>query len=187
VIPVSERHISDGVKDTYAVRSSDGWALKENSYMVFLDGVKQAPIADYTYYNSTLTFVEIPPEHTIIDIIFFEPNVVGQVVNVSVEGQGVTPVDKERVFGDGVTTEYAIPAPTYKTAGEESYMVYLDGVKQRAFEDYTVQGALLTFIEAPANGVRIDITFYEPNVFASDDWGTVANAATEPDYDFGTI
>ncbi len=190
IVPIYQRHVTDGINDVYPIPDKEGFLLGEASYMVFLDGVKQYPVIDYTVNEGQITLSEIPPAGVLLDVVFFEPSVVGTVINktVSIEGQGVVPIDAPRVTGDGVTVDFSIPVSELTEAEDSSYNVFLDGVKQRSGVDYTITGAILTFVDAPTNGTHIDITFYEPNVFRSeDDWGSVANTTTEPEYDFGTL
>lgn len=72
---------------------------------------------------------------------------------MTVESQG----NKKSWIGDGSTTVYAYPYPFQKT---EDIEIYFDGVKQTSgysiqiLPDYS-EGANITFLEAPADGVEI--------------------------------
>ncbi len=84
-----------------------------------------------------------------------------QEIAAQAAGSGVVPQVQPRQQGDGVTTTFTTPANVQQMA--QSFFVNLDGISQRPYTDYTVNNdGTLTFDEAPAKGVDIDIVLFEP-------------------------
>jgi len=65
-----------------------------------------------------------------------------------------TIIDKKTYTGDGISTVYGI---RYYSTNVD---VYLNGLKKRNIDDYTVDtnGTFITFVTAPSNGESIDLT-----------------------------
>jgi len=83
--------------------------------------------------------------------------------------EGIVPTYQPRQTGDGVTTDFSSPATAGSNHSPKSFFVHLDGFKQRPFTDYSYDIATgdIQFVEAPANGTKIDIVFFEPNTIVS--------------------
>lgn len=94
--------------------------------------------------------------------------------------QGVVPIVLARQEGDGSTVNFTI---LNNDSTANSFFVFLDGVAQKANTDYTVSGTTLTFTEAPANNVSIDITYFEPAVLT--DIPTIVGGVVS--YEFDTV
>jgi hypothetical protein len=85
----------------------------------------------------------------------------GRVVKVNSSADGVDFGDivigsttREYFTGNGSTTDYIL---TNDYAGENGFLVFVDGVVQKVGEDYTYSGTTLEFTSAPVNNAEIFI------------------------------
>ena len=83
----------------------------------------------------------------------------GRVVKVNSSANGVDFGDivvgattREYFTGNGSTTDYTL---TNAYAGENGFLVFVDGVVQKVSEDYTYSGTTLSFNTAPVNSAEI--------------------------------
>ena len=83
----------------------------------------------------------------------------GRVVKVNSSADGVDFGDivvgattREYFTGNGSTTDYTL---TNAYAGENGFLVFVDGVVQKVSEDYTYSGTTLSFNTAPVNSAEI--------------------------------
>lgn len=135
----------DGINNifplTYQVGSS-------GSVMVVYSGLVQEPNEDYTITDggTTITFQSVPQTGFPLWIIYL-----GRELQVpSVAGAFPQLVQYD---GDGITTDFGLPLSPLTVAG---IIVFVNGVQQRANEDFTVLGNTVSFAIAPANLTKID-------------------------------
>ncbi len=103
----------------------------------------------------------------------------------SVEGaEGVLPLVQPRQVGDGVATVFASPVTGQTGANDNGFFIALDGVTQRPLSDFSVSAfdGNITFEEAPAAGVLVDITYFKPKTLepavADEDSTVIAAGST---------
>lgn len=81
-------------------------------------------------------------------------------------GTGQTISFSPREVGDGVTDTFSSPSTEYSE--ERNFIVTQDGVRQRPIDDYTVDSSgNIVFVEAPEEGVNIDIMYFNRIVITS--------------------
>ena len=74
---------------------------------------------------------------------------------------GIIPRVQPRQQGDGTTTNFSTPSDKARLA--QSFFIHLDGISQRPYTDFLINlDGTVTFDEAPAKGVDIDIVLFEP-------------------------
>jgi len=79
-------------------------------------------------------------------------------------GRYAAQVIENSYIGDGATTGYPSGSPVAISA--EYVEIYLDGVRQAPVLDYTLVGTVVSFINAPATGVRVFVRSLVSNVLA---------------------
>lgn len=116
---------------------------------VFINGVSQKPGVDFTVANTTLNMTIAPANNSVV-----EARTIGQFKVV----ESTSKVDSDRFTGDGTTTVFR----TSSSSSSTKAFVYIDGVAQKPFVDYNLTGNRLTFVEAPENGVSIEVRTFSP-------------------------
>lgn len=116
---------------------------------VFINGVSQKPGVDFTVANTTLNMTIAPANNSVV-----EARTIGQFKVV----ESTSKVDSDRFTGDGTTTVFR----TSSSSSSTKAFVYIDGVAQKPFVDYNLTGNRLTFVDAPENGVSIEVRTFSP-------------------------
>jgi hypothetical protein len=112
---------------------------------VFVNGVAQKPVNDYSVVGSVLNLNFAPANGTIIEARTIEAIDLVEVVKSRFE------LD---VFnGNGVTTQFTLPYPSATT----KTLVYIDGVSQVPLTDFNVNGSTLTFTNPPLSNTVIEV------------------------------
>ncbi len=151
----ASRKYGDGV--TVSFSSPLTTFSKPLNFIVNLDGVTQRSYIDYNVSNDgKVVFTEPPAQGMVVDISYFNAEL------IEIEGiGGIVPRVMPRLIGDGTTLSF----PTTATSAfpENSYEIYLDGIKQRADIDYlSDDSGNIVFSVAPPDETIIDITLFEP-------------------------
>ena len=108
-------------------------------------------VAEETEDNLTLGVVS---QQDVIDLVEAELAGIGDFI-------GVLPLTTPRVTGNGIATTFVTGSPVQYAAS--SYLVHLDGVRQRDTTDYTVNtSGEIVFVDAPEVDVVVDIILYQP-------------------------
>lgn len=151
------RQYGDGVTTSFLSPST--LLDRTTNFLVCIDGVTQRPTTDFTIAsNGKVVFAEAPDVNAIIDISYFNANL------LQIEGtDGVIPSYAPRVLGDGVTTSFPTGAGT--EIPNELFSITIDGITQRGIYDF-VSDALgnVVFTVAPPNDSVIDIKWFQPNL-----------------------
>ena len=141
------------------------------NYLVYIDGVHQAPAYNYTITpinGGTITFSSAPESGVVIDILAFQTSVVANPGTGGVTGISYAPVKTVKTCIIGTAT-YTILG--YTNDIEENYLVYLDGIHQTPGTDYTItnaNGGSITLIPAPTDaGVVIEVLAFQTSVNAN--------------------
>lgn len=109
---------------------------------VYIDGVSQVPLVDYTVSGTTLSFTNPPLSNTTIEV--------RAISNLYLSSSNVASIKSNTHVGNGACTEFLL-ASNSTTLGT---FVFVDGVVQVPTVDYTVANNLVTFTSPPeANGV----------------------------------
>ena len=113
----------------------------EDQTQIYIDGVYQEK-GTYSVSNNAITFSTAPiTGHSI------------EVISISGINVGPTTIYQDNFTGDGSTVAFTM---AQSVDNEVKTMVYFNGVYQ--FKGtYTLNGSLLTFDAAPANGVAIEV------------------------------
>ena len=110
---------------------------------VFLNGVAQVPVTDYSITGTTLTFVTAPANTDTIH---------AHILDIS------NPNDVEFTFdsfiGNNTNTQFTLGS---SLASNSYALIFLNGVAQVPTADYGVSGATLTFTVAPTSTDNINI------------------------------
>lgn len=112
-----------------------------DSTFVNIDGVNQLRNA-YTVSGSTLTFTAAPDVGAEIEV-----TIIQSVTN------GYSDLETRNYTGNGVQTTFTVTSGVTSTG----LLVTENGVLQTPETDYTVSGANLVFVTAPASGVNIQV------------------------------
>ena len=104
---------------------------------VFLNGVAQVPVTDYSISGTTLTFVTAPPSDNEIEVR-----------TLSIDDINGVDITLSSFTGNGSNTVYTLATAL---GSNSSTFVYLNGVAQVPVVDYSVANTTLTFTTAPPN------------------------------------
>ena len=147
--------IADGVTKTF--NSPSNKLDRTSNFLVNIDGVTQVPIDDFTISSTgQVVLNEPPPMNSEVSVAYFNANI------LKLEGtDGIIPQEVPRQLGDGTTA--AFPTGTGVYIPEILMMITLDGVVQRAINDFTCDNVgNVVFVEAPDLNTVIDIKWYQP-------------------------
>ena len=111
---------------------------------IFVNGVSQKPITDFTVSGSVLTLNVPPANGTIVEARTIEAIDIIEVAK--------SRLDSDVFYGDGSNTVFTL---TYPSATSKTF-VYIDGVSQIPGLDYTVSGTTLTFNNAPLSNTVVE-------------------------------
>lgn len=117
--------------------------ISENNVQVYFDGVYQHK-STFSISGQILTFSTAPPTGVAVEAITHT------VLDISAAASSVL---INEFTGNGSTTAFTLSAAP---ASENNTQVYVGGVYQEK-ATYSVSGTTLTFSEAPANGVSIEV------------------------------
>jgi len=120
-----------------------------NTETVFLNGIAQIPTDDYTISGATITMVAAPRSTDQLSVSYFYGSLTGYY-----RLETPTPAT------DGTTTVFNL-AHTPVTG---SAVVYLNGIAQYAGSDYTISGAVLTYLAAPAATDKLRVSYFDSAV-----------------------
>jgi hypothetical protein len=113
----------------------------EDQTNIYIDGVYQEK-GTYSLSNNAITFTTPPPNGDSVEVM----SIAG--INV-----GPTTIYQDNFTGDGTTTDFTLEQ---SVSDEVKTMVYFNGVYQ--FKGtYSLNGTLMSFDTAPANGVAIEV------------------------------
>jgi hypothetical protein len=140
----SQTFIGNGSNTQYTLSTS---TTNDESF-VFLNGVAQVPVTDYSISGTTLTFVVAPVLSEQIEV---------RTINIpSILGIQFT---LDSYTGNGSNTIYTLS--TSLSTSNNSF-VYLNGVAQVPTTDYSVSGSTLTFTTAPPDLQQIRVVTINP-------------------------
>lgn len=150
VIPTVDSYVGDGSRISFPFSSI---VTDVRAVGVYIGGLRQEPITDYTLIGNNVVFVTAPASAAPIDIYAYNPVILENGAPVYAEPFHDT------FTGDGLTDTFSIPA---SGAGTLEAMCYIDGIKQNPFTDYESINGVTTFTVAPTVGSQIDITIWAP-------------------------
>lgn len=104
---------------------------------VFLNGVAQVPVTDYSITGTTLTFITAPPSDNEIEVR-----------TLSIADINGVDITLSSFTGNGSNTVFTLATAL---GSNSSTFVYLNGVAQVPVVDYSVANTTLTFTTAPPN------------------------------------
>ena len=145
---------------TNSIDSSNVYPGSENSMIVSVSGVIQAPGDAYTINNNQIVFSAAPEVSDTIDFII----VLGDLVSIGTPSDGTVTSSKlasgffstdKSNTGDGSTTAFTINSN--RTVND--ILVIVNGIVLTPTDDYTVSGTTLTFTSAPAASAGIVIRY----------------------------
>ena len=113
---------------------------------VYLNGILQVPTTDYSVSNTTLTFVTAPPSDNAIEVRTFD---IPSVADLTVTSDSYT--------ANGTQTAFTLST---SLSSDTTSLVFLNGVTQVPTTDYGISGSTLTFVAAPANGTKVQVTSF---------------------------
>ena len=141
-IPVGD---IDGVNTTYVLAHKPVLGSEH----IYLNGLLiEDQNNDYSISDSTITFSNpILPGMKLTSTYYYESSDPVKVF-----------VDKEQPGGnlDGINTTFVLN----HTPVEESEHIYLNGILQENGGDYTIDGSIITFTEAPLSTMKLRCTYY---------------------------
>ena len=117
--------------------------ISENAVQVYFDGVYQNKDS-FSISGETLTFGVAPPTGVAVEAI---------TLTVTDLAAAASSILVDEFTGDGSDTTFTLSAAP---ASENNTQVFVGGVYQEK-DTYSVSGTTLTFSEAPANTVTIEV------------------------------
>jgi len=120
-----------------------------DSSFVFINGVAQKPATDYSVSSNVITFSTAPANGSIVEV-----RTVGNFKVIEPESR----IDSDTFTGTGACTSFTIT----NFVSTKKAFVYIDGVAQKPFSDYTVSGQTLLFTEAPPSNSSIEVRTFAP-------------------------
>lgn len=120
-----------------------------DSSFVFINGVAQKPTTDYSVSSNVITFTSAPANGSIVEV-----RTVGNFKVIEPESR----IDSDTFTGTGACTSFTIT----NFVSTKKAFVYIDGVAQKPFSDYTVSGQTLLFTEAPPSNSSIEVRTFAP-------------------------
>lgn len=127
-----------------------------NSTFVFLNGISQKPLTDFYVANGVITFTTAPANGVQV-----EARSAGNFSLIEIDQSRV---DSDVFTGDGACTSFTL---TVTTSTAKAF-VYIDGVSQKPYIDYIVNGQLLDFVSPPDNGSSIEVRTLSEFKFITD-------------------
>lgn len=149
----SQTIISDGVTTVYTITGSYG---ESSDALIFINGVSQIPITNYTISSSTLTLNGLPSSGSKIEIRRFQTDFNITYVTSSM---GV-----EYFAGNNSSSQFTL------TNGQTvlhnyDVLVSIDGLIQKPTTDYSITGSLLNFTVPPPNNTDVEVRYLSPQTF----------------------
>jgi len=135
---VTRTYTGNGVATTFTVTSGS----TVSSVLVTENGLVQVPTTDYTIAGSTLTFNTAPANGVVV-----------QIRELAIALATTNSPVYRAYTGNGVANTFTI------TSGltANSLIIAENGIIQRPITDYSVSGSNVIFINAPANGIDVQI------------------------------
>ena len=116
---------------------------------VFINGVAQRPSTDYSVAANTITFARPPANGAVAEV-----RTVGQFKVIEPESR----IDSDVFTGTGACTSFTLT----NFVSTKKAFVYIDGVAQKPFSDYSVSGQNIVFTEAPPSNSSIEVRTFAP-------------------------
>ena len=151
----------DGSATAFTLSSS---VSSEDNLIAFIEGVYQNK-SDFVASGTTITFDTAPVSGR---------NIVVYHIRASISGSSVI---QNAFTGDGSDTTFTL---SVAPQSENNTQVYLNGVYQNK-NTYSVSGTTITFSEAPANTVAIEVIMFAQTSINEPAAGTVATATIQDD------
>jgi hypothetical protein len=149
----SQTIISDGSSNLYTISGS---FIDSSDALVFINGISQIPIQNYSISSSTLTLNGLPSSGSKIEIRRFQND-----FNITyiTSSMGV-----EYFTGNNSTTQFTL------TNGQTvlhnyDVLISIDGLIQKPTTDYSITGSTLNFTVAPPNNTDIEVRYLSPQTF----------------------
>ena len=149
----------DGTTTAFTLSSN---VANEDNLIAFIEGVYQNK-SDFVASGTTITFDTAPVSGR---------NIVVYHIRASISGSSVI---QNAFTGDGSDTTFTL---SVAQQSENNTQVYLNGVYQNK-DTYSVSGTTLTFSEAPANTVAIEVIMFAQTSINEPAAGTVATATIQ--------
>ena len=149
----------DGTTTAFTLSSS---VSNEDNLIAFIEGVYQNK-SDFVASGTTITFDTAPVSGR---------NIVVYHIRASISGSSVI---QNAFTGDGSDTTFTL---SVAPQSENNTQVYLNGVYQNK-NTYSVSGTTITFSEAPANTVAIEVIMFAQTSINEPAAGTVATATIQ--------
>jgi len=120
-----------------------------DSSFVFINGIAQKPTTDYSLSSNVITFTSAPANGSVVEV-----RTVGNFKVIEPESR----IDSDVFTANGVQTTFTLT----NFVSTKKAFVYIDGVAQVPFTDYTVSGQNLVFTEAPPSNSSIEVRTFAP-------------------------
>jgi len=140
-----DKFVTDGINNTYTLTLPSN---NPNELLVFLDGLEQEPVTDYTVSGTTFTLTSVPPPNLELEVRKFYSATTIDIITSSLNAQYFT--------GNGVTTQYIL---TRSVSNDYDVLVSFDGLIQKPTYDYTVTGSILNFTSPPPVNIDGEIRY----------------------------
>lgn len=123
------------------------------NYLVYLDGVYQAPGTAYTLSGANIVMSQIPGAGVVADVIAYQSQRAASLVAAN---------STSHTF-NGSVASFAVNG--YTDTNATNYLAYLDGVHQIPGTDYTVaSNGTITFTPTPVAGVVANVIAFQSTI-----------------------
>lgn len=147
-VPVSTTYTFNGSTTTFAINGFTNTTAV--NYLVYLDGVHQVPVTDYslsaTSGGGNVIMATAPANGVVANVVAFQSSVAAYALS------GVRPVVSS---GTGTGSQTAFTITGYTDNNPENYLVVVGGLTQKPGTDYTVSANTINFTTAIPNGVAV--------------------------------
>ena len=150
-VPAKSTYTFNGAVSSFPINGYTN-TTPEN-YLVYLDGVYQAPGTAYTLSGANIVMSQIPASGVVADVIAYQ----------SQRGASLIPANSTSHPFDGSVASFTVNG--YTDTNATNYLAYLDGVHQIPGTDYTVaSNGTITFTPTPVSGVVANVIAFQSSV-----------------------
>ena len=151
----SETFTSNGVQTSYTLSTS---IPQSDDIFVFINGVTQLPVVNYSVTGSTLNLNGVPTSGSKIEV----RKLLSEISVTFITGS----MGVEYFAGNGLTSSYTRTS-SQTVNNNYDVLVSIDGLIQKPTIDYTVTGSSLIFTTPPPNNTDIEVRYLNPQTFTT--------------------
>lgn len=151
----SETFTSNGVQTSYTLSTS---IPQSDDIFVFINGVTQLPVVNYSVTGSTLNLNGVPTSGSKIEV----RKLLSEIFVTFITGS----MGVEYFAGNGLTSSYTRTS-SQTVNNNYDVLVSIDGLIQKPTIDYTVTGSSLIFTTPPPNNTEIEVRYLNPQTFTT--------------------